>query len=67
MFISERAVHQKPMRPFQEMRVANPGIGDEKLLPFVADPGDLRALKAPVEKFLGPETRLDILVNNAAL
>ena len=51
----------------QEIQLANPAISADKLLPVVADLGDLRAVKDSAQKLLRTERRLDLLVNNAAL
>jgi NAD(P)-dependent dehydrogenase (short-subunit alcohol dehydrogenase family) len=51
----------------QEMRQESPSIGADKLLPFVVDLGDIRAVKAAAQHILSTESRLDILINNAAL
>lgn len=44
----------------------NRNIGREKLVPFVADIGDVRAVKAAAQHFAQSENRLDILIHNAA-
>lgn len=50
-----------------EMKKASPSIPAGNLQPFVADLGDLYQVKKSAEQFVATESRLDILVNNAAL
>ena len=57
----------KAERAILEMVSHNPSIQPDKLVPFVADLGDLRAVQAATQKLLKSETRLDILVHNAAV
>ena len=49
------------------MRLENARIGTDKLVPFAADLSDMKALKKAAEELLRTESRLDLLVNNAAV
>lgn len=51
----------------QEMRNENPSITEDQLVPFVADLGDIKAVRDAGRAMLQSETRLDILVHNAAM
>ncbi|KAK7027521.1 hypothetical protein VNI00_015154 [Paramarasmius palmivorus] len=52
----------------REMELRSPRLKESALLhPFVADFSNFRSVKASVEDLVGKESRLDILVNNAAL
>jgi NAD(P)-dependent dehydrogenase (short-subunit alcohol dehydrogenase family) len=56
---AERAIH--------EMLRANPSIEAGRLAPFVADLGDLRAVRRAAQELSRKEDRLDVLVHNAAM
>jgi NAD(P)-dependent dehydrogenase (short-subunit alcohol dehydrogenase family) len=57
----------KAIEAIKEMKRESPNIEVDQLHPFVADMGDLKAVKEAARKFMATEGRLDILVNNAAL
>ncbi|KAH8897566.1 short-chain dehydrogenase [Thozetella sp. PMI_491] len=66
VYIGARSV-SKAESAIQEIKEANPAIKEDKLIPFVADLGDLRAVRAAAQSLLQSENRLDILVHNAAI
>lgn len=49
------------------MHLTNISIREEQLFPFVADLGDLRAVKFAVQELVEREEMLDLSVNNAAV
>jgi hypothetical protein len=51
----------------EEMIKSDPSIGTNQIRPFIADLGDLKAVKTAAEKLMTGTDRLDILVNNAGL
>jgi NAD(P)-dependent dehydrogenase (short-subunit alcohol dehydrogenase family) len=51
----------------QEMKKNNSSLHDDKLVPFVADLGDIRAVRAAAQGLLEMEKRLNILIHNAAV
>jgi NAD(P)-dependent dehydrogenase (short-subunit alcohol dehydrogenase family) len=57
----------KAIEAIKEMKCESPSIEADQLHSFVADMGDLKAVKEVARKFMAAESRLDILVNNAAL
>jgi NAD(P)-dependent dehydrogenase (short-subunit alcohol dehydrogenase family) len=57
----------KALEAIEEMKRESLTIGAGQLKPFVADLGDLKAVKEAAQKFIATENRLDILVNNAGL
>jgi NAD(P)-dependent dehydrogenase (short-subunit alcohol dehydrogenase family) len=58
---------EKAEAAIREMRNKNPSIGENNLVPFVADLGDIREVRAAAEGLLQTESKLDILINNAAV
>ena len=50
-----------------EMKKANPNIAEDQLVPFIADLGDVKAVQDAGQAILKSESRLDILVHNAAM
>lgn len=59
--------HSDAESGIQMMRLGNLGIEAEKLVPFVVDLANLRAVRKAARGILRTETRLDLLVNNAAV
>ncbi|KAJ5117423.1 hypothetical protein N7448_011055 [Penicillium atrosanguineum] len=66
VYIGARSA-SKAESAIQEMKSQNPRIGEEKLVPFVADLSDIRAVRAAARAVLMNESRLDILIHNAAV
>ena len=66
VYIGARS-EDKAQGAFDAILEAFPSVQKENLGTFVADFGDLKQVKAAAEGFIAKETRLDILVNNAAL
>lgn len=66
VYIGSRSI-SKADAAIKEMRASNVGIQAQNLVPFVADLGDLKAVRQAAEEVVKAESRLDILVNNAAL
>ncbi|RDW87995.1 hypothetical protein BP6252_00027 [Coleophoma cylindrospora] len=58
---------EKAEAAIRQMRTSNPAISADKLHPFIADLGDLRAVTSAAQNLLTYESRLDILVHNAAI
>ncbi|KAH8887194.1 short-chain dehydrogenase [Thozetella sp. PMI_491] len=57
----------KAQTAIHEMRKGNPNITEEQLVPFVADLGDIKAVREAGRAMLQSESKLDILVHNAAI
>ena len=66
VYIGARSA-EKADDAIQHMISNNPSIGADKLHSFVADLGDLKSVSAATQRFLDKESRLDILVHNAAM
>ncbi|KAI1321408.1 short-chain dehydrogenase [Xylariaceae sp. FL0255] len=67
VYIGARSI-SKAESAIREMAASNPDLaGNGRLVPFVADLGDLRAVKAAGEKLAREGSKLDILVHNAAV
>lgn len=66
MYIGARS-EDKAQGAVNAILETSPFVPKENLGIFVADFADLKQVKTAAEKFITSETRLDILVNNAAL
>jgi NAD(P)-dependent dehydrogenase (short-subunit alcohol dehydrogenase family) len=66
VYIGARSA-SKAQSAIQEMRKENPSITEDQLVPFVADLGDIKAVRDAGLAMLQSESRLDILVHNAAM
>lgn len=66
VYIGARSA-SKAESAINEMMTENPSIGLNKLVPFVADLSDPRAVRVAAQSLLQSETRLDILIHNAAM
>ena len=58
---------EKAKAAIQQMISNNPSITADKLDSFVADLGDLKSVSTASQNLLSKESRLDILVHNAAM
>jgi NAD(P)-dependent dehydrogenase (short-subunit alcohol dehydrogenase family) len=66
VYIGARNI-QKAQDAIHEMRSISPVIPDGNLLPLGMEMGNLPEVKKVAERIVASESRLDILVNNAAL
>ncbi|CRG88378.1 putative oxidoreductase C736,13 [Talaromyces islandicus] len=66
VYIGARSA-SKAQSAIQEMRKENPSITEDQLVPFVTDLGDIKAVRDACRAMLQSESRLDILVHNAAI
>lgn len=57
----------KAEEAIKELRTKDNSIRADQLRPFVADLGDLKAVRATAEKLMTTTDSLDILIHNAAL
>jgi NAD(P)-dependent dehydrogenase (short-subunit alcohol dehydrogenase family) len=57
----------KAQEAIREMRNRDTSIGANRLHPFVADLGNLKAVRTAAENLMAATNRLDILINNAGL
>lgn len=66
VYIGARSA-SKAQSAIHEMRKENPSITKDQLVPFIADLGDIKAVRDAGRAMLQFESRLDILVHNAAM
>ncbi|TRM62001.1 hypothetical protein BD626DRAFT_65674 [Schizophyllum amplum] len=66
VYIGARAA-AKANSAIAQMLQDNPTLEPNQLAPFIADLGDLKQVAGAADELLKKESRLDILVNNAAL
>jgi NAD(P)-dependent dehydrogenase (short-subunit alcohol dehydrogenase family) len=66
VYVGARSV-AKAQEAIKEMRTRDSSIGADRLHPFVADLGDLKAVRTAAENLMASTDRLDILINNAGL